>query len=80
MVLKVHYCCVSVLILFYLLVSVCGLCTTPYCRYEWAAHQIPNPRTDSGECGRFCVDTWICDPCYILDNKTGNVFRQNDIL
>lgn len=51
-----------------------GLCPDPVCRDQWDASSFPNPKTDSGLCGRGCKDSYVCDPCQILNSQGGEFF------
>ena len=48
-------------------------CPDPVCREEWDRYSFPNPKRESGLCGRSCKDTFICDPCEILNGQAGKV-------
>lgn len=61
--------------LIFLFVANCvGVCPGQQCQTVYQQDDMLNPRDNRNGCGR-CVrySTWICDPCNVLSNETGNV-------
>lgn len=53
--------------------STYNFCQISTCLDTWTGPLLPRPRYQSGECGRYCKDTWICDPCNEISNATGTL-------
>ena len=62
----------SVLVIL-LTASTYNFCQISTCLDKWTGPLLPRPRDQSGECGRYCKDTWICDPCSEISNTTGTL-------
>lgn len=46
-------------------------CPKAKCQVMWTPADYPNPRSQSGRCGRGCSSTFVCDPCSIIGKHEG---------
>lgn len=46
-------------------------CPDPVCHDEWDVDVFPDPRKESGLCGRGCDASYVCDPCQVLSSQEG---------